>query len=113
MKTESEIKDFKEALIAILLVPFVAVPLLVILLPFAMFNAWAVGTMYAWFVLPLGAPELSFWHVFGLLLLIGLLRQGNGTKDNDSISESVIKLVLQIFIVLMMVLVGFIVKGWI
>lgn len=113
MKKDSEIKDFGEALIAMLLVPFIAIPMLVILLPFALFNTWAVSTMYGWFVLPLGAPDLSFWHVFGLILLVGLLRGGNSTKNDDGMFESIVKLVLQIFVVLMIVLVGFIVKGWI
>lgn len=28
--------------------------------------------LYRWFLVPLGAPDLTFWHAYGVVLLYGL-----------------------------------------
>lgn len=111
MKDENN--DPKGILLAVLLTPIITLPLIVVILPFALFNTWAVWLMYGWFVLPLGAPGLSFWHTLGLILLIGLLRGGSGIKDEGSLGEKILKLVVRIVITLVIVLAGFVIKGWI
>jgi hypothetical protein len=47
-------------------------------------SAWAsfvTYKLYGWFVVPLGAPVLNWWHVWGLLILFGLVTyKSDGTE---------------------------------
>ena len=37
-------------------------------------NAWALSTLWAWFVVPLGAPPVGIAHAAGLLIAANILR---------------------------------------
>ena len=35
-----------------------------------MYNTWLFTDMWKWFIMPLGAPALSFWATYGLLITV-------------------------------------------
>ena len=41
--------------------------------PLSAYNSFVIFKFYGWFVIPLGAPTLIFWHVWGLVLLYSLI----------------------------------------
>ncbi len=47
--------------------------LIAFVFPFAFFRGWAIHRIYTWFVVPCGAPALSYMHCVGLsVVLVGL-----------------------------------------
>lgn len=44
-------------------------------------GAWALSTVWAWHVEPLGVPAIGFWHAFGLIAIARLIR---GYRDVSS-----------------------------
>jgi hypothetical protein len=52
----------------------------------AAIGAWSafVGyKLYGWFVIPLGAPVLSWWHIWGLLLIYHLVTYKEQPVDRN------------------------------
>jgi hypothetical protein len=49
----------------LIVLAFVVMPIGIVI------NAWGYATLWAWFVVPLGAPTLGWAHASGLSLLIG------------------------------------------
>ena len=95
-----------EAALAILAIPTVFAGLIIMLIPFGLFNAWAVQKMYGWFLLPLGAPRLNVWQVWGITALI--THMVVRTNEDKKIWES---LAVSIFGTLFMLLLGFVLKS--
>jgi hypothetical protein len=70
---------------------FAAVGLFVVGIPFIMlmsiiglmWRAWWLYPVWAWFLVPLGLPAISFWHFAALLLLISLLTVHDNIKKDD------------------------------
>lgn len=66
------------------------VGLLAIALPFTlvvvtlgvMWRAWWLFPAWAWFLVPLGVPQVAFWHFAGLLLLVDTLKRVDVKKDD-------------------------------
>jgi len=69
----------------ILGIGLIAVTVFGVILLEAMWQVWFVKDLYLWFVIPLGAPELSLWHLVGLLLFINMVFKSSGKfhKDED------------------------------
>lgn len=44
------------------------------------YNAWLFMDMWKWFIVPIGAPELSFWAIYGLTLVIAWPLVATATK---------------------------------
>jgi hypothetical protein len=42
-------------------------------LPLAAWKGWVLVKLWAWFVLPLGAPMINMWHAAGLAMLLSWL----------------------------------------
>ena len=60
--------------------------ILVMLIGVAASGAWAAFVtfrLYAWFVVPLGAPPLNWWHIWGLLMVLGAILTPYIYKDPD------------------------------
>jgi hypothetical protein len=53
----------------ILAAPTIIIGLIVLLIPFGIWNAFVVLRLYNWFLLPLHAPSLNLWHIWGILLI--------------------------------------------
>lgn len=104
MKTDN---DTRTAVLTLLAIPTATIMLIVVMLPLGLFTAWAMQKMYGWFILPLGAPTLNLWHVFGLNLIINryLYKPGG---DNKKFVE---QLIAGIVATLLTLLLGFMVKG--
>lgn len=79
---------------------------------------WAFVTykLYFWFIVSLGAPALSWWHVWGVTMVIGAIVSPYTYKDNDDDVDTSIKKIFSRMITLtlgaaILLLVGWIVKG--
>jgi hypothetical protein len=91
--------------------PFILVGVILVYLPLGLLRAWAVWLLYTWFAEPLGAPDLNVWHVWGLLLLYALLTLNTFKKrDTEGFWKGIAG---QVIGCLAMVLVGYLIKGWI
>jgi hypothetical protein len=47
---------------------------------------WAGSVLWAWFVVPLGAAEISMWHAAGLRVLVSLVtsrKRGDGAERDN------------------------------
>lgn len=66
-------------LAAVVVVPF-ALVLSVLLVAW---RAWWLYPAWAWYVVPLGVRQVSFWHFAALLFLAGTLTQHVETKKDD------------------------------
>ncbi|PWG03362.1 hypothetical protein [Sphingosinicella humi] len=51
---------------------FVLAATWLVLLPIGVLRAFIICDMWAWFVVPLGLPQIGVLHAFGLSLFIGL-----------------------------------------
>jgi hypothetical protein len=47
--------------------------------------------LWRWFVLPLGAPALSYWQALGIALLVAMWTRTNGVERNEkkTVAENV------------------------
>lgn len=96
-------------LLIVLGAPIAIVLLWLLFLPLGLLNAWAVQKMYGWFLLPLGAPQLNLWHVFGFVVLINHFKSFN-PNDKRKVLEHILINILGITLLL---LTGVIVKEFI
>lgn len=99
----------KKNLLAILGVPVMMIGIVLLATPFALLTAWAVQKLYGWFVLPLGAPQLNLWHVWGLMLMVNLIKPARSNDNNTT--KTLIHLAATIFTALLAVLLGYLIKG--
>lgn len=56
--------------------------------------AWAAQTLWAWFVVPLGAPAISLAHAYGLCALLWMLTNHSTEqkKTDDGAGAAMLKL---------------------
>lgn len=66
-------------------------------------GALVVQDIYTWFVVPLGAPTLNYWHVFGLLNFKALMVYGLMKKEEDNSSEQALAKLLSYLIFLLFI----------
>lgn len=108
--TDDEKKEASKNLLAVLGIPVFILLLIIAFVPLGIFNAWAVQKMYIWFLLPLGAPALNLWHVFGISILIRHFT--NTTSDKDKTGKEVLGgIAKSVISTLFMLLLGWIIKG--
>lgn len=68
---------------AIIGIVLVTIPAVLALSLFAvMWRSWWLYPAWAWFIVPLGLPAISFWHFTALLFLVQSL-QSTDVKKND------------------------------
>lgn len=101
----------EKAVIGAIFTPVVLTLLYLLIIPFTLFQSWATWLMYGWFIQPLGAPELSYWHVVGLFLSWVVIKARMGNEDK--VKNPVFKLAVLIFITLLTVGMGSIIRNWI
>jgi hypothetical protein len=100
--------DIVSTSIATAVYPFILVALYII---FGAYVGWALWCLWAWFVTPLGAPDLSFWNAVGLVILVSIFRyKGNPKKDDRE--TDVIRAVGMIFTPVAAVVAGWVVQAW-
>jgi hypothetical protein len=49
----------------------------------ALWRGWWLYPAWTWYIVPLGAPAVSFWHATALLLLVGHLTQHTPIKKDN------------------------------
>lgn len=56
---------------------------LVVLVPAAIaLNGWVFTVLWAWFVVPMGAPVLGVWHALGIGLVVHMPLRGLAAKSD-------------------------------
>jgi hypothetical protein len=96
-----------------LAIPGMILLVLLIAVPFALFNAWVALTLYDWFVRPLGAPELTIWHMWGISLLVSRFLPTPEVKEGEGMGKAWGKLFGYLIAGLFALFVGFVIKGMI
>lgn len=49
----------------------------------SMWRAWWLYPAWSWFIVPLGIPQISFWHFMALMLLISVCTAHPETKKDE------------------------------
>jgi hypothetical protein len=57
--------------IAIIIGVLVAIPALMVLM--TLYVSYVAFKLYTWFGVTAGLPELGYWHVYGLMLLVSFM----------------------------------------
>ena len=80
--------------------------------------AFVASKLYAWFIVPLGAPLLNWWYIWGLLLMIELIVMPytyKHTNDKDDTAKKAAKFFIKIIATSLaaaiILLIGWIAKG--
>lgn len=74
-------------------------------------GAWALSTLWAWFIVPIGFPAIGWAHAYGIMMLLNLFKlkaSDFDTKIDTGFEESIKRLLF--FILTYTIAVGF---GWI
>src|SRR5947209_1049627 len=74
--------DTKKTALALLGIPTLFLLVIVAMIPFSLFTAWVAQKLYIWFLLPLHAPHLNLWHVWGITLLVSLFTTSTSNSSN-------------------------------
>ncbi|MBU3577501.1 hypothetical protein [Polynucleobacter sp. UK-Kesae-W10] len=96
-------KDFVFKVLVLAATIFVAIPLMVL------WQGWAASTLWLWFAVPLGMPEISIVTAAGLALFLSALKLNKANKSCGS-SSQVDSIAASIIIPPVVVLVGWILK---
>lgn len=48
-----------------------------------LWRAWWLYPAWTWFVVPIGAPAITFWHFTGLMLLLSIVTHQIDTKEDE------------------------------
>lgn len=72
-KTFSEMEPLEKVIYCMLFVPV----FLIIMILLILYLTWAASTLYGWFLVPLGLPAIKFWHMYGIMLFVGVVFRGN------------------------------------
>lgn len=82
---ETEVST-KVAILALLGIPMLLVLIVLAGIPLSLLSAWVAQKLYIWFLLPLHAPVLNLWHIWGIIMLVNLLtaNYASATTDNKS-----------------------------
>jgi hypothetical protein len=65
----------------------------------ALLNAWAVTKMWAWFIVPIGMPEIGMANIYGLMLIANLMKT-NRAIDNAEFAKLLISRIMNILLIL-------------
>ena len=67
---------------------FFLFPLLVLVgLVFMLYYAWTFTVLWAWFLVPLGAPAITLAHAYGIMLITGLFKDIKLEKGQKTAEE--------------------------
>ena len=89
---------------------------LLIAIPFTFatgaWNAFVLWKLYGWFLLPLGAPALSWAHLWGIFMFFFLALAGFRPDRSSDGLGSLTRSILMVFVSATALLFGWIVSGW-
>lgn len=105
-------KDVWTGVALVFVLPIVLVGSVLIALPFGLWNAYVLSSLWAWFVVPLGLPVLGVWHTFGLIMMLNALKVSSDKKqENSKLSDAVARLFANSIVLLVVLGIAFFVKG--
>lgn len=79
---------------------------------FAIYNAWVLSILWAWFIVPLGVKSLSIAHAYGLTLVTGLILSNRGIKENKNQDDWISSVITWLLIPLVALFFGWIAVGF-
>lgn len=92
---------------------FLAIALLAIWSINVFWGGFVAATLWGWFVVPLGAPAISFWHAAGLGALVSVFLGSRGTPQGnktDTDSMLLMGFVYSVFIPLLSLAAGLVAR---
>lgn len=57
-------------------------------IPISILRAWAISTLWGWFMVPLGLPPIGWAHAYGLLCTATLFQFYPAVKQDDDVDWS-------------------------
>ena len=58
--------------------------LVVVMVVLALFGAFTISTLWAWFVVPLGVKSIGLAHAYGLSVIVSVFMGSRGLGGSDS-----------------------------
>lgn len=94
-------------------IPGVLATMLAVVVLMSAFRAFVAVNLYTWFAVPLNAPELNFWHMWGLLLLFNIVtyKPAKIGGKKDAWQRLANGFLAEIIGYSMLLLVGWLIKG--
>lgn len=107
-------EDREEALLAVAALAGFPVIILTVVGSVAAIGAWTafvVYKLYGWFVVPLGAPVINWWHAWGLMLILNVLTLKPTDVPSKGWKDSVAKLIGKVLGMATVLLIGWLIHG--
>jgi hypothetical protein len=81
-------------------------------IPLSLYTAWCITTLWSWFAVPYGLPQLSYATAVGLVLIVSILKGNLSVKkdDNKTLAENVGIFIGVLLAPLLTVGVGYLIK---
>lgn len=76
-----------EALKELILLPFTLTWKIVLMFVSGIYKAYVMSLLWVWFIVPLGAPSLNMWHMYGLIVMYGSMFMKLPPKDEEVYSS--------------------------
>lgn len=96
-------------------IPTLLLGLLGVVVALGAWVAYVAHKFYGWFVVPLGAPALSWWHVWGLLIMYNLITYKTDDREKSKEPGPIGKILGYILgralIVAVILLIGWLIHG--
>lgn len=91
-----------------------AILILVLLIPGAIYYAWAFSYLWLWFLVPLGLPAIGVAHAFGLGILKGFMFARLQTQKKDANIKQTFKdfMTYNLFVPTFGLIFGYVVVTW-
>jgi hypothetical protein len=81
-------------------------------IPIFLYTAWCITTLWGWFAVPYGLPQLSYATAVGLVLIVSILNGNLSVKkdDNKTLAENVGIFIGVLLTPILIVGVGYLIK---
>ena len=93
-------------IIVLIIAMMVLMPLVMLV---GLYHAFAILKLYSWFLVPLGAPIIKFWNMYGIMLLINIF---TAPKIIPKEKDDKMQFTITMFLPAMTLLIGWIVKSF-
>jgi hypothetical protein len=100
----------------ILLVIFGVIGIILLSIPIFLYTAWCITTLWGWFAVPYGLPQLSYATAVGFVLIVGIFKVKGQVPslfkkdENKTLAENVGTLIGQLLAPILIVCVGYLIK---
>ena len=100
----------------ILFVIFGMIGIMLLSIPLFLYTAWCITTLWGWFAVPYGLPQLSYATAVGLILIVSIFKVKGQVPllfkkdDNKTLAGNVGIIIGQLLSPLLIVGVGYLIK---